>query len=91
MDNPFFQIDQRLCNIESLLLELKHSAPQPKDVNLSVDEVAELLKVSEQTVYTYIRKGIIPAEKVRRKYIISRTALDEATKEVKSLKYQRTA
>lgn len=91
MDNPFFQIDQRLCNIESLLLELKHSTPQPKDVNLSVDEVAELLKVSEQTVYTYIRKGIIPAEKVARKYIISRAALDEATKEVKSLKYQRIA
>lgn len=92
MDNPFSKIDQRLCNIESLLLELKHSTtPQPKDVNLSVDEVAEFLKVSEQTVYTYIRKGIIPAEKVSRKFIISRAALDEVTKEVKSLKYQRTA
>lgn len=90
MENPFYQIDQRLSNIESLLLGMKHNTtPETKDVNLSVDEVAEFLKVSNQTVYSYIRKGTLKATKVKRAYLISRAHLDDATKEVKSLKYQR--
>lgn len=88
--NPFQNIDQRLTNIESLLLELKHSnQPIKKEENLTVDEVAEFLKVSKQSVYSYIKKGTLKAKRVNRSFLISRADLEEATKDVKSLKYQR--
>jgi excisionase family DNA binding protein len=57
--------------------------------NYTVQEVSKLLRCSELTVYNYIKKGLLPASKIGRKYIIKKADLDEALKEVKSLKYQR--
>ena len=55
----------------------------------SVQEVSKLLSVSELTVYNYIKRGIIPSTKISRKHLIKRTDLEEAIKDVKSLKYRR--
>ena len=57
--------------------------------NYTLDEVSELMKCSKLTIYTYIRKGWLPASKIGRKYIITKANLDKALKEVKSLKYRR--
>lgn len=56
---------------------------------LSIKEVAEELGVSELTIHNYIKKGHLPALKISRRVFIKRIDLDEALKEIKSLKYKR--
>jgi excisionase family DNA binding protein len=90
MTNPFETLNNRLANIESLLLEIKHlPKEEEKSENLTVKETAEVLKVSEQSVHNYIKKGFIPAQKLGRVLLIKRTDLDNALTEVKTLKYKR--
>lgn len=90
MNNPFEQLNERLSNIENLLLEIKHKpVEEEKPGNLTVKETAEVLKVSEQSVHNYIKKGFLKAQKVGRLLLIKRTDLDNALAEVKSLKYKR--
>ena len=57
--------------------------------NYSVDEVSNLINCSKQSVYSYIKKGWLPANKIGRKYVIPKANLDKALKEVKSLRYRR--
>ncbi len=90
MSNPFETINERLSNIESLLLELKHKpVKEEKDENLTVKETADLLKVSEQSIHNYIKRGYITAKKVGRILLIKRSEIDQSLQEVKSLKYKR--
>jgi len=88
--NPFDAIDLRLSNIESLLQDIKQkSIEEKKEENLTIVDVAKILLVSKQSVYSYIRRGEIKAKRVGRTYIINRADLDNAIKEVKSFKYKR--
>ena len=90
MTNPFETLNNRLANIETLLLEIKHNPNQEeKSENLTVKETAELLKVSEQSVHNYIKRGFLPAQKVGRILLIKRSDLDNALAEAKTLKYKR--
>lgn len=90
MTNPFETLNERLSNIETLLLEIKHKPEEEtKSENLTVKETAEVLKVSEQSVHNYIKKGFIPAQKLGRALLIKREDLDKALTEVKTLKYKR--
>ena len=58
MNNPFETINQRLSNIETLLLDIKHKPVEvKKPENLTVKETAKFLKVSEQSVHNYIKRG----------------------------------
>lgn len=91
MNNPFETIDQRLSNIENLLLDIKYKPiDEEKTENLTVKEASALLKVSEQSVHNYIKKGFLPAQKVGRILLIKRSDVDNSLKEVKSLKYKRS-
>ena len=91
MSNPFETIDQRLLNIENLLLELKQKpTEEEKPENYTVKETAVLLKVSEQTIHSYIKKGFIPAQKLGRILLIKRAELENALNDVKSLRYKRS-
>ena len=86
--NPFETINLKLSNIEELLLELKiKPKEEEKSENITVKEATEILKVSSQSVISYIQKGFIPAQKVGRIYLIKRSDLDNSLKEVKSLTY----
>lgn len=90
MNNPFEAINERLQNIESLLLDIKHKPiEEPKTENLTVKEASELLKVSEQSIHNYIKRGILPAQKVGRILLIKRFDVEQSLKQVKSLKYKR--
>ena len=90
MINPFEILNERLANIETLLLDIKHKPEEEeKSENLTVKETAEVLKVSEQSVHNYIKRGLIPALKMGRILLIKREDLDNALTEVKSLKYKR--
>jgi excisionase family DNA binding protein len=91
MNNPFETINERLSNIESLLIDIKHKPrEEEKSENLTVKETAEVLKVSTQSVHNYIKKGFIPAKKTGRILLIKRADLNNSLQEVKSLKYKRS-
>lgn len=56
---------------------------------ITVKDAAKHLKVAELTVRNYISKGYIKADRIGRKIRIRRSELENALKEVKSLKYRR--
>jgi len=43
---------------------------------LTVEEVAELLRVDAVTIYRAIRSGDFPAVKVRKRYVVPRRAIE---------------
>ncbi|TNJ44522.1 helix-turn-helix domain-containing protein [Tamlana fucoidanivorans] len=57
--------------------------------NVTPVQAAEEQNCSVQTIYAQIKKGVYPASKVGRKLLIKRSDLENALKEVKSLKYKR--
>ncbi|HCZ37403.1 MAG TPA: helix-turn-helix domain-containing protein [Chitinophagaceae bacterium] len=80
MVNPFEAIDARLSNIESLLLDLKHSAPKTEKQNdpdelLTVQGAAEFLSLSVPTVYGLISKGELPVMKRSKRCYFSKQDL----------------
>lgn len=60
-----------------------------KPENYSVQEVSTLLCCSDLTTRAYIKKGVLSATKIGRKYIISKKSLEKALVEVKSLRHKR--
>ncbi len=67
---------------------LAESKPEPKE-KLTVKQASKELNVSEQSVYSYIKKGFLPAKKVGSKILILKEDIDAAIEDVKSLKYKR--
>ncbi len=90
MNNPFKAIDDRLSNIETLLLDIKHE-PKENQSNkrYSIKEASDILGVIPLTIRNHIKNGTIKAEKLGRKYFIKHTDLYDAFNEVKSVKYKR--
>ncbi|MCA0349063.1 MAG: helix-turn-helix domain-containing protein [Bacteroidetes bacterium] len=72
--------------IEDKLTSLKEDEGNE---NLTVQQTAKILGVTELTIHNYIKKGFIPASKIGRRIIIKSSELDKALNEVKSLKYKR--
>ena len=69
MNNPFELLDARLSNIESLLLDLKHSANNPnpgtdKNDLLTIKQAGEFLHLSVPTLYLKVSKSEIPVSKL---------------------------
>lgn len=56
---------------------------------ITVQDAAKYLNVADITVHNYIKKGILPAQKVGRKYIIKQSELENILSDAKSLKYKR--
>ena len=95
--NPFAILDQRLTNIEDLLLTIHHKTipdlikEKPSDTNsqperlINKKEAAKLLGVSLSTIDNYRRKGILIPKKisgvVRFKYSEVLQAIEELQKE----------
>ena len=85
--------------LHSIIQESIHSAldkyieKQNREKNKSdfytVKEAAEKLKLSDMTIRTYINKGLIPADRIGGRIRIKRSEMENAIKEVKSLKYRR--
>jgi excisionase family DNA binding protein len=60
-----------------------------KEPHTTIGQAAKQLKVSEQTVRSYIKRGLIKANKVGRRLLIETASIEKALTEVKSLKYKR--
>ena len=56
---------------------------------MTIKEASKLLKVSTQTIRSYVKRGIIKAHKVGNRILIETSSIDKALTEVKSLKYKR--
>ncbi len=82
MINPFENFDERLRNIENILLDIKH---KPIDENLidkllTIDEAAKFLKLAKATVYDYVHRRIIPHSKIEKRLYFSQKGLLEWVK-----------
>lgn len=51
-------------------------ARPPRPAFLTVEEVADVLRVDAVTIYRAIRAGEFPAVKIRKRYVIPRRAID---------------
>ena len=63
MNNPFEQINDRLLNIEGLLINLQSKeTPQPgkNEKPITQTELCEFLSITPQTVIRWKKKGKIP-------------------------------
>jgi len=82
MNNPFETIDARLSNIESLLLDLKHTNKetdsQPEaDQFLTVQQAADMLCLSVPTIYGLVHDSKIPVSKKGKRLYFSKVELTE--------------
>jgi predicted DNA-binding transcriptional regulator AlpA len=80
MNNPFEVIEARLNNIETLLLDLKHTpkeqGEQPEtDELLTVQDTAKFLSLSVATVYGLIHKCELPVMKRSKRCYFSKVEL----------------
>ncbi len=89
MNNPFESIENRLSNIENLLLDIKHKPEEIENQLHSVKSLAALSGVSQLTVRNWIIEGKIQAKRMGRRLFIEQSQFTKGLKEVKSLKYKR--
>ena len=80
MNNPFELLEERLNNIESLILNLKNTPIEQvgkveKDELLTVQDTAKFLSLSVPTVYTLISKGELPVMKRSKRCYFSKVEL----------------
>ena len=68
---------------------LEQELKKSKEPNITIKEASKLLKVSTQTVRSYVKRGVIKAHKVGNRILIETSSIDKALTEVKSLKYKR--
>jgi excisionase family DNA binding protein len=96
MNNPFEVIEARLNNIETLLLDLKHTqkeqGEQPEiDELLTVQDTAKFLSLSVPTVYTLISKGELPVMKRSKRCYFSKIELIDYLKQGRKKTLSETA
>ncbi|TND07944.1 MAG: DNA binding domain-containing protein [Bacteroidetes bacterium] len=82
MNNPFENIDARLSNIENLLLDLKHKAPQStknseNEELMTVQDAAAFLKLSVPTIYGLTQRAEIPVCKRGKRLYFSKQELSD--------------
>jgi len=78
-------VDPQFEELKKLITE----GINPPKRNLTVQETAKRLNVTELTIRNYIKKGTIKAEKIGRRIIINSKDLEKSLSEVKSFKYRR--
>jgi excisionase family DNA binding protein len=79
MTNPFELIDARLSNIETLLLDIKHSKKEIEtDQWFNLNELCEYIpdKPSKPTVYGWVHAGTIPVHKGGKKLRFLKSEID---------------
>ena len=67
----------------------KKESAKARKKHYTIKESSTELKVSTLTVRNYIAKGILKAFKIGNRILITNESLENAMKEVKSLRYQR--
>jgi excisionase family DNA binding protein len=95
MTNPFQTIDDRLSNIENLLLSIKHSPPtqQTSDVDqfLTIQEAGLFLNLSVPTLYGFTQRSEIPVCKRGKRLYFSKQSLTDWIKQGRKKTISETA
>ena len=96
MNNPFELIEARLNNIETLLLDLKHTPKEQGERSepeqlLTVQQAAEFLNLSVPTLYGYSQRAEIPVCKRGKRLYFSKQSLFEWIKDGKKKTLAETA
>lgn len=92
MENPFEIIDNRLSNIESLLLELKlgsiktPNTLKPEKEYLTRKETAKLLSVNLTTLWSHTNKGYLRSYKIGSRILYKSTEVAEAINKLSTQK-----
>lgn len=68
---------------------IAQAAEKSKKKRYTIKEAAAEANVSMLTIRNYIARGHLKAQKIGRRILISSESLEEAMKEVKSLRYKR--
>ena len=89
MSNPFEALENRLSNIENLLLDIKHKPEKTENKLHSVKSLALLSNVSELSIRNWIKEGKIQAKRIGGRILIEQSQFEKGLQEVKSLKYKR--
>jgi excisionase family DNA binding protein len=76
MTNPFEVLDERLSNIESLLLDIKHPQrpPEPSD-RCQLKDACEITGLSKAAIYKMTHEKTLPHAKFGSRLIFSRRSL----------------
>lgn len=90
MQNPFELLSARLGTIEDLLIEIKHGTPKregliPKEEIYTIQEAAEFLGLTINTLYRKVSKREIPSMKRGNRLYFSNKELLEYLKGGKKL------
>lgn len=91
MVNPYELIFDRLGNIETILLDLKHPCPKqtPATKNkMRLREVAERLGMAECSLYPIIKAGKLYATKPNKHWLVSEESLEAYIKGEKHIQVQ---
>jgi len=96
MTNPFEVIEARLNNIETLLLDLKHTpkeqGEQPnKDELLTIQQTAEFLSLAVPTIYSMVSRGELPVMKRSKRLYFSKVELINYLKQGRKKTFAETA
>jgi excisionase family DNA binding protein len=95
MTNPFQTIDDRLSNIENLLLTIKHTNPpqQQNEVDelLTIQEAAKFLNLSVPTIYGFTQRAEIPVCKRSKRLYFSKLELTDWIKQGRKKTISETA
>jgi predicted DNA-binding transcriptional regulator AlpA len=88
MDNPFEQINDRLANIEQMILDMfselmrqdkqKDSNILPEQIDfLTRNEVCKLLQITSKTLYNWGARGILMPTKIGSRIIYNKSEINE--------------
>lgn len=91
MTNPFESLEQKLTELEGLILSLKDNKPEPKKaIYLTRQQAAELLHITLPTLHFYTREGVIQGSRIGTRVLYSEQAIQDAVKSIPVLKYKRS-
>jgi excisionase family DNA binding protein len=81
-------IESCLANLTSLTSLLAAKASAPKEDTIGIDEVAAILQLSKDTIYTKTHKKTIPHRKEGKKLLFSRKEIEDylSDRKVKTVK-----
>ena len=68
---------------------IEKEANSKKSEFITIQEASKKLKVSILTIRNYIEKGYLKSKKIGNRVLISHESIENALKEVKSLRYKR--
>lgn len=89
MQNPFEILLEQLSKIERKLEKIDQKTREEPEKQYTVKEVAEILRMTPQTVRKKIEEGIINADTSTKPFLIPQSSLYNEQNQLKQLKYKR--